>query len=450
MLALIERTSTDVALIKIAKAFLRQKYPLTAEGESLKKDIEQVLVRNDLPWLRGNVWQLPTVENERRELFAELNGNKFIFSHIFGSDFATIQTHNGCSHQCQEFCYASAGKRICNRIPYMAAFKIALEKRCQDSRLLKISFNWLKMIKDIGLIDKNGLEQQKKIKAMNSREFFGFMLSIEKLADTHPVRAYPIRWPAYAQIDFDLIWHKYLSFLPMEIFSFRSQILTYIDNDPLEYFDRNFCHDDGTYADYGDIFNIFTTPIRPIYISTAGWQSTNKYAECSVEKILQIYKDNKLSLYGFRLSINKNEVLARTNYPAYIENLKRMINILFPALGEDLYFSIFYDPRIEGDIKWAESVHNEIESFAQERFGKSLGIDNYVKISHSSGLAYDQRYAKEDFNVDTGDWGYHIHPDGRVYYQEEPEWERKLEEGRLSFHLQPNDCKHKFTRLKLW
>jgi hypothetical protein len=83
MLALVAgHRASDRAITSIARAFLRQTFPLTEEGELLKSEVQHVLERGDIDWLRRNLPQLPMVENPHPELFGDLDFGRLTESEV--------------------------------------------------------------------------------------------------------------------------------------------------------------------------------------------------------------------------------------------------------------------------------------------------------------------------------------------------------------------------------
>lgn len=102
----------------------------------------------------------------------------------------------------------------------------------------------------------------------------------------------------------------------------------YSDGDPLDYVDRCFLHEDGSPADYGDVFKLLASRLHPIHVSTAGWRPNNLIAARAIEKIKALLAEDPEILAGCRLSANFKERLAKQNYEAYIKNVLRMIKVM--------------------------------------------------------------------------------------------------------------------------
>jgi hypothetical protein len=85
MLALIAgHPASDRAVLNIARAFVRQTFPLTNEGKLLREKVSHALASNDISWLRRNMPQLPTVENPHPELFSDLDFGPLTRSQVMG------------------------------------------------------------------------------------------------------------------------------------------------------------------------------------------------------------------------------------------------------------------------------------------------------------------------------------------------------------------------------
>ncbi len=120
-------------LLKIAQAFLKNRYPLSASGEKLREQIQKLLENNDLEALQSIKNTLPTVEQPHPELFADLDLPPEEIHKIMGPGLANIQITKGCSHKC-DFCAANAEGKV-SFMPYAAILKIAAEKKKAEHEL---------------------------------------------------------------------------------------------------------------------------------------------------------------------------------------------------------------------------------------------------------------------------------------------------------------------------
>ncbi len=465
------REATDKVLIRIAKAFLRQSYPLSEEGTALKDDVKWVLESNDLVWLRGNLWRLPTVERPHGKLFAELDFGSLGAAEVMGHKLITIQSHLGCTHQCEGFCDSCAPRKITRTMPFAAILKLAKEKHCRDRRFARIMLNFLDNLKrhrvmpegemeggimNMGLLPRDERELDARIQEMKGYEFIKFIRAVDDVCELHPIASIFRQWPMPSMTDakskLQHVWRYYWHYVPVMARSMMQPIHNFNGNDPIEYRNLDFLHMDGTPANFGDVFHYLTTMIRPIFLSTAGWLPSNLVAERAARRMMEVYRNDKWYSGGVRLTVKRYEILARTDPTAYVENLKRMITLFWPMVPDDFDVEIYYDPKIAGDIAWAESICDQLEHFAQSDLGGSLGIDTLVEVSHKLGRAYDPRYAETDHDS-TGDaWGYHILPDGRVHWREEAVFKEFHDEksGTPFYKLQSPSRTHKPTGVKLW
>jgi hypothetical protein len=465
------RETSNKVLTLIANAFLRQSYPLTEEGMALKDDLTRVMLLKDTIWLGGNVWRLPTVEYPHPELFADLDFGSLGEGEVMGHKLMAIQSHLGCTHQCIGFCDSCAPRRIVQTMPFAAVHKIADAKFHQDRRSARIMLNFLDNLKKqkimpcgeseagvskMSLVPRDERELNERINSMKGNEFYRFVKTVDALCERHPVASIFRQWPMLEISDpatwIQHIWQHYWHYIPIMSRSIMLPIHSFNGNDPIEYGDRRFRHLGGEPADYGDVFLYQTSWMRPIFLSTAGWLPTNQIAERAAQKLVRAYKKDKLFSGGVRLTVKRYEILARTDPRAYVENLKRMIAIFWPMMPEDLTIEIYQDPKIEGDQRWAESIHAELEAYATSVLGGSLGIDGFVEVSHKLGRAYDPRYAEADHDS-TGDaWGYHIMPNGRVYWRDEVVFKEFHDDktGIAFYKLQSPSKRPVFTGVKLW
>lgn len=465
------RKTTDKVLVQVANAFLRQSYPLTEEGMALKDDLTRVLLLNDVAWLGGNIWRLPTVEYPHGELFADLNFGSLGEAEVLGHKLMTIQSHLGCTHQCIGFCDSCAPKRIVQTMPFAAVHKIADAKHHQDRRSARITFNFLDNLKkqkimpdgesevgalNMSLVPRDERELNNRINDMKGYQFYRFMNAVDALCARHPIGSIFRQWPMPETSDLvpwiQHIWRYYWHYIPVMSRSIMQPIHSFNGNDPIEYRDHRFRHLSGEPADYGDVFMYQTSAMRPLFLSTAGWLPTNQIAERAAQKLVRAYKKNRLYSGGVRLTVKRYEIFARTDPKAYVENLKRMIAIFWPMMPEDLTIEIYQDPKIEGDSAWAEAIHAELEDYAKSELGGSLGVNGFIEVSHKLGRAFDPRYAEADHDS-TGDaWGYHIMPDGKVYWRDEVVFKEFRDEktDAVFQKLQSPSKRPVYTGTKLW
>lgn len=120
-------------LLKIAHAFLKGRYPLSPNGESLRERVQKLLENKDIEGLQAIKRELPTVEQPHLELFADLDLPPEELHKIMGPGLANIQVTKGCSHKC-DFCAANAEGKV-TFMPYAAILKIAIEKRKTEDEL---------------------------------------------------------------------------------------------------------------------------------------------------------------------------------------------------------------------------------------------------------------------------------------------------------------------------
>lgn len=457
MLALTSgKRASNQVITKIARAFTKQTFPLTEEGESLKREVISVLEREDIAWLRRNMPQLPIVENPHPELFSELDFGHLGESEVMGHKLSVIQTHQGCYHNCVGFCSAGATGRITSKMPFMAYVKLARCKFRYDRRYAHICKNWYHHMHKMGLVPKNESALEKKIKSMKTvGEFLDFIIQVTRLSDIHPIADHLRLWQVndemeIADIPWWFVFKEHKRFLPVFFHSLQMEILTFRDNDPVHYYDPFFLSEDGSPADFGDAFRMVDTYVRPVFVSTSGWNSADIIAEQATRKVVDAMKGDKSSA-GLRLSIKRYVSLCRTDPVEYLSNLKRILKVLWPLVETDiLQLAFFHDPRIKGDKHWAEEIRKEIDDYAKREFGQSIaGFSKYSAVSRRRGLAYDPQYSEEDWDPDDK-WGYEIRPDGSVTWRDESVLVGKETRGKIDYRFESPMAEPIITGVKLW
>ena len=145
---------------KIAKAFLRQRYPLTEEGERLKAEVEDALQGGDEGRLKEYQDRLPTVEDPHLELFQDLQIEGKEAEEIFGG-LTNAQTTKGCRHKCT-FCAAGSADKI-DTMPFAAVLKIAEQKIKVEQELLALWERWPEILKEAGIVPEEYIPMVDKV-----------------------------------------------------------------------------------------------------------------------------------------------------------------------------------------------------------------------------------------------------------------------------------------------
>ncbi len=467
--------------LKIARAFLKNRYPLSEQGELLCKKTEMAIKHfeeGDLKPLESLKEELPTVEHPKLELFKDFDLTREQELITFGPNLACVQVSKGCRHHC-EHCAADAGKRV-EHMPFAAVLKIAEELKKNQGEQAKLFEDWrgkvsgflrnnspkgawnslkerifalhpyLSEINDADdyqyLVDgiyayarKNDSEEQARERAAVRVEALKlyesarsrFREEAKLLEDAEIVKPY---LPHRKRITRDFV----------ELSPFQKEkpqyLCHYNDSDPFDYRDTSFLHEDGTPADYGDVFLAHMPVTESISITTAGWPKNDHISQRAAEKIIRAirpFAEERQRLYkehggisgkgprddGIRISIHPFERgLSRGDMTRYREDLENVIRTC-DAVNPDLNL-IESDDREEWSRFLEEVVlplRRQMQDlkFASEKLREIEKWERWQPVSHFSGRA-----KKEE--ADTGDWdimacmkGIHIRPNGSVAKQEE-------------------------------
>lgn len=412
----------------MAKAFVRSKYPLSLAGQILKENTMSLLNANNHNQLRKMAMaELPTVEQPRSHLYADMeisDEKRFILN------LCNIQVTKGCSHKCS-FCAAAAIDKVTS-MPYPAILKIA-EKlhNVRKSLFPEFEQSWKKWRdevldnfgQDIDVIDgirnyfiKNE-EGYKKIDALYSQQEHLKKLSKEysfspfRFSKTHMARG------------------------------LRGAIQNYYDSDPFDYLDSSFFHQDGSPANYGDVFKLLNTEDSPVFITTAGWSRKAKHATLAAESIVKQFQDSEKlwktrDYMRPRLSITRSNQRARRDFNSYkadlIENI-RTLHKLKPAL----IVVVGDEPE---DMRFMNEVVHSVLTFSSSLKPTHIRIEQW-DVSHYSGRAEKPEH-ENDTDIMSCMPGFHIWPDGKVAWQE-PEFLGATTKARKGSRPTP-------TGAKLW
>lgn len=420
---------TPNASERITRAFLRNPYPLSEAGLSLRQQAESVLATGDASMLDELGNSLPTVESPHLDLFADLKTTPAEDTEFFGKDLSDIQVTKGCSHKC-DFCAAGATTSV-QKMPFAGILKIAEKKVGLEGELERQE---QQLRKDMLINIYNADPNFDPVKALAEHEDNNdslwksnpemklapsFLMFLEerypRIAEAYKttyVNSEYSRNPASIKLSQkDLVGAIHTDYIPRH--NYRNYSITnYYDSDPFDYQDSSFPHRDGTPADYGDVVKALASETRPIHITTAGWSRKNKIAQRAAEKIVAFSKRDRLRRINQpRISVNMYEQSAKRDYETYLADVQNAIQTLagIPGGLEVLLFGDENDPTNKDFI--VKVVH-PIEQMQIQG----------VKISRPPVSLYSGPMAVENSADDHHDVmacmpGYHIWPDGSVNYQ---------------------------------
>lgn len=392
-----------------AKAFLGQEYPLTEEGQKLRVLTQQALDRGERQELEAVVSQLPTVENPRLNLFKDFDLTPEQEASIFGTDLANVQTTKGCSHKC-DFCAAGAEAGI-QKMPFAAVLKIAEKKKEFDLKIDEVWRDWEKVRNEI---IGEGLDPS----TINGRE----------TATDFAFDRTPEDWDRVSRAALSTFVHHPISSIggnrnPLiyELFDKdlalrqNGSITNYYDSDPFDYQDSTFPHEDGTPADYGDVFAAMATNTRKIHITTAGWPRGRKAAQRAAEKIAELVGNNPDLISNPRVSINKFEYRARNNAEVYRADMENTL-VTLGDLGGRLEVLLFGDKKDPEDIDFITTVIDPIRNYLGKHLPKTFAWSP-AEVSYFSGPMADPNREGDHHDIMACMPGIHIWPDGSIAYQ---------------------------------
>lgn len=466
---------------KLARAFMRQSYPLSPLGEQLRAAVGEVLERGDRERDLAQIARLlPTVEHPRPELFADLNLSEEAKDRIFyTSDLANIQITKGCSHGC-DFCSVSAEKTI-QQMPFPALVKIAETKqhannllREEHQRLLHELHDQIEAIQetcwnfirecsvknpqlagdialhrwgpynttsptDILLYNipntLRGYYYDRHITSPEGRQFTQWYKEIIHDVTEYIKKHHPILMRFYDTSINPMAEENHTDHVPMYTQNpsllrlFRKNVglravCLYYDSDPFDYKDSSFLHEDGTPADVGDVFNLLTTPEQPIHFTTAGWTRKNTHAQRAARKLVETVKQRGGNLLrGMRISVNATERRAKQHLDEYCEDMKAVIDILAPLVPE-LLLMVPAHLSLDDYEQYMARVHKPLARYAQQLTddGKKIVVmqpHTTYRNGGATSLSINPAFVDKALNHDNGACmpGWHIHPSGEIAYQ---------------------------------
>ena len=383
--------------IKLARAYIRQKYPLTETGMELQDRTIAALRLNDLAILDQLAqYCLPTVEEPRLELFEPLNIPSELKPILFGCDLNTIQTHQGCTWQCTHCAFSTPNK--IDTMPYPAVLQIGQKKASFEDSLQNGKLDWLYSVHVKSNITTYNMYNPSEADIARMKAGGAAQLYLTNpLSKLIPPEAFEMGFPV-ENSDFEL-----------------DPVLTYYDSEPLEYADLNFFHHDGRPANFGDVWKAIATTSRTVSITTAGWRSGNINAIDSIATLNEMKNKIGAPPIIFRLSVNQFHPIARESYSSYLLFLQRIyetIKSLDPQFSiivpkDDMYDANFVRMVVEPFQKYV--VENEADGYDRVSL-KIMG-----RLSRRDGRMADGLHL-QDNNVD-GTTGFLIRPTGQIEFR---------------------------------
>lgn len=412
----------SLAVERIAKAFLKQRYALSPEGDVLREQVRLALERKDAETLDLLKSRLPTVEQPHLELFADIALDALEQREVF-TDLANIQVTKGCSHKCT-FCAAGSADKV-ETMPYPAILKIAkLKKAFDDERERRYQELLPKIERIRTAVEKAADEDLARIEqAAAAGKIPGYrVLGARDERKSAPARL----WPSVAQrvMRDDPDYQEMFALGVIDRFvkegskAPRVHVTNYYDSDPFNYRDASFVHEDGQPADYGDVVRALATPERPVHITTAGWKRGDKISQAAAEKIAELYRANPGALSNPRISINPSELTARKSHAIYLEDMMDVIRRM-ESIGPEL---LLFRQDAEGNVD-AEFEKNVIDpivkEFPQLKHARPI-------VSRYSGPNASPEAVEDHHDVMACMPGSHINPDGSISVQDRDDKESRL------------------------
>lgn len=313
--------------------FLRQRVPLSPKGQILRTQVEKVLQYNIDEDIAEIAQELPTVENMRLDLFEDVQLSEENKKVVFGYPSLTcVQISDGCTHDCT----------MCGRedkpLTHMSLITIAkIGQEIEKSRIPveKVWDDWAAHIQSItGVnLDELGLDW---IKEQVTEGFtdngIKLIRTIEKEFYNHEISKYfeqPEKAPSPIVINRENpreTFRDLNDFYPFSPLNFRRNLNIFNFSDPFDWRDTTLCHEDGQPADLADAFQLLATPLRPIFLSTTGWQENDPLGPIAARKLVELLKSKDYLLYkAIRISVSPTEGLARKDLNRYREHMKKVI-----------------------------------------------------------------------------------------------------------------------------
>ncbi|MBU0660547.1 hypothetical protein KKG22_00015 [Patescibacteria group bacterium] len=398
---------------KIARAFTRQRYPLTEQGLELQRQVQEAIDNNDIARIEELQDQLPTVENPHLELYEDFELDDEQLQLYLKEHLANIQITKGCTHKC-EFCAAGASDKV-EFMPFPAVLKIMeyrLNNPSEKEQVLNDLFNEIQ--------EKTGIDySQERVGygavTYDEANYEGIMEQVAEILFNHIAYEQIKNLQKETNQEKKNYWYyrKINDTLIRMFHRAQPSPLLYYDSDPFDYQDKNFLHEDGRPANLADVIRIFYRNNKLIGgITTAGWSETNKVSQKAAEEIRKMYEENEkifsANVNNFRISVNNTERVARRNYQDYVEMIK---NVLTSLRGIPKKILMYQE---ENNTEFLIQVIDPLKKFIEENDFGLVVVESPKISSYSPDGGEDQ----EDHDVMACMPGYHIHPDGTIALQD--------------------------------
>ncbi|PIZ71000.1 hypothetical protein COY07_05785 [Candidatus Peregrinibacteria bacterium CG_4_10_14_0_2_um_filter_43_11] len=338
---------------------------------------------------------LPTVENPHLELFEDFDLDPEHEETFFGMDLANVRVVKGCGKRCLHCIVPDLN---IERMPFPAVLRNAERVKRFNEKVRSLVVDVFQQI-----------ESETGYKIGDFDRFWPCFDSVpeedrQKVISVY--RAHPIQSV--------IPWRD--DFIEYPQIFFVSRLANYYDGDVSEYRDTAFLHEDGTPADYGDVFKAFNHPLRPVEFTTAGWSRTDRVAQRAMEKIvLLLQRDPRHGRSNLvNISVSRFPYMAQRGYPQYLEAMKNVIRTLAP-LNPNI--NLFDSPD---DPENADFIAIVVEPLLM--FIESLSTESHFTFKSAVVSKYAGRMADGNHEEDEDIAGfsmpcYHLFPDGTVAHQ---------------------------------
>jgi|GEM_PF-1719516 len=323
-------------IIKIAtdrcRNFLRQTVPYSAKGLAVKTRVEKALADQNNAEISELAKELPTVENLHLDLFEDIQISEENKNVIFSFPALTcVQISDGCTHDCT---MCGREKKPLTHMSLIMIAKIGQEIEKSRIPVEKVWDDWAAHIKSIiGVnLDDIGNEWIKEQVASGfTDDGIKLIRTIEREFPNHEISKYfeqPENVPSPIEINHenpietirDL--HDFYPFTPLNL---RRDLNIFNFSDPFDWRDSSLCHEDGQTADLADAFALLATPLRPVFLSTTGWQENDPLGPIAAKKLVDLCTKEPLLHDAIRISVSPTEGLARKDLNRYREHIKNVI-----------------------------------------------------------------------------------------------------------------------------
>lgn len=312
--------------------FLKQETPLSEEGKKMEVLVSAALDEDSSDRIAAIAEDLPTVEDAKLKLFEPFHLDKEKRELAFGhQNLASVHITEGCTHQC-EMCDNPDPLTMMDGVNVA---QIGQEIKEAEVPVEQAWQNWTQDIERLSGVNLNEVNVTliRDLENTDNLEKLQHLIDvIQQTFTAHPISKYFEQPDQVPRITIDPSNpHEAMKllniFYPFVFHRYARELYPVYQGDPFDWRSKTLRHKDGEPADFGDAFKMLSHPLRPIFISTAGYPENDPLGPVASKKIVEAVRENAYLLKGHpRISISPTDQLARKDLGRYRDHMIKVID----------------------------------------------------------------------------------------------------------------------------